>query len=200
MIHKLLLSCLAVIGLMALPQSASTQEVVYACKNPSNGVLILYANTTTCQQGWTLVTLNVTGPQGPPGPAGPQGAPGARGPAGTNGTALAASQFGCGLPIQSLSNNTPMVFTTSNAAFGNSIITTGSSFSSFYLSQTGVYVIEVDVDLAYPHSPPSVLDGIQLYVNGTPHYTNPGIATPLGVPEHLLITRAIFQRHTNVHM
>jgi hypothetical protein len=170
MLRKLLLSGVAVIGLMAGTQSASAQQVVYACKNNTTGVLILFANSTTCQPGWTLTTLNVTGPPGPPGPAGPTGATGAMGPAGINGTALAARQFVCS--TQSLSQEGQFVQFSNPVApssFGTSINATGSLFSSILLSSVGAYQIDLSIDVltiltGFFPAPP----GIQLLVNGSP--------------------------------
>jgi hypothetical protein len=59
MLRNLLLSIVAVIGLMA--QSASAQ-VVYACRN-TNGVSFEVAAGATCPRGSMSVSWNVTGPQ-----------------------------------------------------------------------------------------------------------------------------------------
>ena len=47
MSHKLLYS-IAVIALLALPESASTQEVIFACRNNSSGELKIVAADATC--------------------------------------------------------------------------------------------------------------------------------------------------------
>jgi Collagen triple helix repeat (20 copies) len=80
-------------------QGVGTQ-VIYACKNDSNGDLKIVAANATCQRNWTLISWNVVGPlgpqgpqgglgpqgpQGPPGPQGPQGVPGPQGPQGLPG-------------------------------------------------------------------------------------------------------------------
>jgi hypothetical protein len=153
MMHKLLLSCLvsclAVINLMALPQSASAQQVIYACKNNTTGVLIVYANTTTCQQGWTLITLNLTG---------------------GSGGALAASQFVCLnqtlLVTQSIAFSYPP---SASNLFGNSIITpaNSSSFTSITLAQSGVYQIDLSVEMTLLVATTAFnVDGVVLLVNG----------------------------------
>jgi hypothetical protein len=66
MLRKLLFSGLALIGLLAGVQNASAQ--LFACKNPVTGVLILYANPTTCQQGWTLTAYALATDEGRTGP------------------------------------------------------------------------------------------------------------------------------------
>jgi hypothetical protein len=67
MLSKLLGSSVAVIGLLlAGVQNASAQ--LFACKNPVTGVLILYANPTTCQQGWTLTAYALATDEGRTGP------------------------------------------------------------------------------------------------------------------------------------
>ena len=67
MLSKLLLSSVAVIGLLLMgPQKASAQ--LFACKNPVTGLLILYANSTTCQQGWTLTSYALATDEGRTGP------------------------------------------------------------------------------------------------------------------------------------
>jgi hypothetical protein len=63
MLRNLLLSIVAVIGLMAVPQSASAQ-VVYACRT-TIGILFEVAAGATCPRGSTSVSWNVTGPQRP---------------------------------------------------------------------------------------------------------------------------------------
>jgi hypothetical protein len=63
MLRKLLLWIVAVIGLVAVSQSASAQ-VIYACRT-SIGILFEVAEGAMCAQGSTPVSWNVTGPQGP---------------------------------------------------------------------------------------------------------------------------------------
>jgi hypothetical protein len=84
MSHKLLYS-IAVIGLLALPESASAQEVIFACRNNSSGELKIVAADATCSHNSTLISWGVTGPQGPAGPQGPIGPPGPTGAAGPMG-------------------------------------------------------------------------------------------------------------------
>ena len=84
MSRKLLFS-IAVIGLLALPESASAQEIIYACRNNSSGELKIVAANATCSHNSTLIYWNVTGPQGLTGPQGPIGAPGPTGAAGPMG-------------------------------------------------------------------------------------------------------------------
>src|SRR6185503_14631629 len=87
MLRKLLLS-IAVIGLLALPEGASAQEVIFACRNNSSGELKIVTADATCSNNSTLIYWGVTGPQGlagPPGPIGPPGPTGAAGPMGPQG-------------------------------------------------------------------------------------------------------------------
>jgi hypothetical protein len=72
MLQKLLLS-IAVIGLLAVPQEASAQQVIFACQNNSSGELKIVAANATCPNNSTLISWAVTGPQGPPGIQGPIG-------------------------------------------------------------------------------------------------------------------------------
>jgi hypothetical protein len=76
MLRKLPFSNFAVIALLLLsaePESASAQQVIYACKNDLTGLLEVVQPGVTCRRGWTALDWNVVGP---PGPAGPAGAPG----------------------------------------------------------------------------------------------------------------------------
>jgi hypothetical protein len=84
MLRKLFLS-IAVIGLLALPEGASAQEAIFACRNNSSGELKIVAANATCSNNSTLIYWGVTGPQGLPGPQGPIGPPGPTGAAGPMG-------------------------------------------------------------------------------------------------------------------
>jgi hypothetical protein len=92
------------------------------------------------------------GPAGPAGVAGPVGPAGPIGPAGANGTTLAAQQYTCS--AQSVASLAPLSFSYS-VGFGTSIQTTGSLFSSFLLTQPGIYQLDFRVRF-YP--PPSLVD------------------------------------------
>jgi collagen triple helix repeat protein len=88
MSRKLLLSSVAAIGLLAVPESAAAQQVIYACKNNSTGDLHAVPAGAMCPRNSTLISWNATGspgPQGVAGPQGPQGAAGPQGPAGATG-------------------------------------------------------------------------------------------------------------------
>jgi hypothetical protein len=85
MSRKLFLSSVAVIGVLAVPESASAQQVIYACKNNITGFLDIVAANTTCPRGWTKISWDVTGPPGPQGSQGPAGATGPQGVAGATG-------------------------------------------------------------------------------------------------------------------
>jgi hypothetical protein len=112
-----------------------------------------------------------TGPAGtgagPTGPAGPIGPGGPTGPAGANGTTLAAQQYTCS--AQSVASLAPLSFS-SSVGFGTSIQTTGSLFSSFLLTQPGIY----QFDFRAVVSPPgnsidlTIQDGVVLQINGAP--------------------------------
>src|ERR1700683_4417170 len=65
--------------------TATTAQVIYACKNNRNGDLIIVAQGAPCPDNWTSLSWNVTGPPGPSGPQGPQGRPGPQGVAGPQG-------------------------------------------------------------------------------------------------------------------
>ncbi len=86
MSRKVLLSIVAAISLLGMPQGARAQEVIYACKNFFGFVLIVPAGTM-CRRGWTLISWDAGGPPGPPGPQGPPGATGPQGPIGPTGAA-----------------------------------------------------------------------------------------------------------------
>jgi hypothetical protein len=65
--------------------ATTTIQVIYACKNNSNGELRVVARGTPCPENWTSLSWNVTGPPGPSGPQGSQGAHGPQGVAGSQG-------------------------------------------------------------------------------------------------------------------
>jgi hypothetical protein len=76
MLRKLLLSIVAVIGMMAVSQTASAQQVLYVCKT-TTGTLFVVAPTAKCPGNMSPIMLDVPGP---PGPRGPQGVAGPQGP------------------------------------------------------------------------------------------------------------------------
>jgi hypothetical protein len=65
--------------------ATTTIQVIYACKNNSNGELRVVTRGTPCPENWTSLSWNVTGPPGPSGPQGSQGAHGPQGVAGPQG-------------------------------------------------------------------------------------------------------------------
>lgn len=80
-------------GIFAATQwanAASADTTLYACVGTGDGKMRMVDAGTTCDKKETLVSWNVTGPQGVPGPqgsAGPQGSPGPQGPKGDKGDA-----------------------------------------------------------------------------------------------------------------
>jgi hypothetical protein len=92
---------------------------------------------------------------------------GVAGPTGANGTTLAAQQYTCS--AQSVASLAPLSFSTS-IGFGTSIQTTGSLFSSFLLTQPGVYQFDFRVRFSPPPSlvDLTIEDGVVLQINGTP--------------------------------
>jgi hypothetical protein len=144
MLRKLLLSAGAVIGLMTLAQSASAQQVIFACVNQSSGELKIVAANATCSNNSKLFSWNVTGPSGPAGPAG------------ANGSALAAAQSIC-LNQRYPSPTESIIFTTTTcipSKFGNTIFlpTKVTSSNSIILSHAGSNLIEVAIHLLPPQS------------------------------------------------
>jgi hypothetical protein len=88
------LTVLATSGVALTADAATATGPVNGCYLPVANPAQLYVVTkagSSCPQGWTSVTWDLTGPQGPAGPAGPQGpkgdtgATGATGPQGAQG-------------------------------------------------------------------------------------------------------------------
>jgi hypothetical protein len=122
MLRKLLLSGLAVIGLLLVgPQKASADQLFY-CKNPTitNQPLILYTATPTCPPGSTATSINVAGTPGLP----------------------AGADYQC---VNTATGGGPQLTfepSQSGVTFGSAISTTGSQFTSFLL-QPGIYQIHL---------------------------------------------------------
>jgi hypothetical protein len=68
MFSKLLLAGVAAIGLLlAGPQKASAQTV-FACVNPTTGLIQVVAQNATCPPNWNKISWNATTSGGTPGP------------------------------------------------------------------------------------------------------------------------------------
>jgi hypothetical protein len=84
MSRNLLLSTAAAVSLLGTPQSASAQQVIYACRSDFTGLLFV-PKSASCPRFFTLISWDVSGLPGPPGPQGPPGATGPQGPIGPTG-------------------------------------------------------------------------------------------------------------------
>jgi hypothetical protein len=120
---------------LAPVERASAQQIS-ACVNNSSGTIRIVQNGI-CHGNETLLVWNVAGPQGPIGPAGPTGATGPAGPAGPPGGAIAAREYICGNPPQSVGFGQNVLFNDSGIGFGTTL-PTGPSISTFIL-QPGIY-------------------------------------------------------------
>ncbi len=165
MLRKLILS-IAVIGLLALPESASAQEVIFACRNNSSGELKIVAANATCSHNSTLISWGVAGPQGPIGPPGPTGATGPMGPQGPKGDigatgapgpqgppgAAAVTEYMCTGPSDGATN--PFYACTAGLSVGTGVP---------LLLQPGYYQVSFDLTINGPcYLPTSCFIGVQI--------------------------------------
>jgi hypothetical protein len=171
MLRKLILS-IAVIGLLALPESASTQEVIFACRNNSSGELKIVAANAICSNNSTLIYWGVAGPQGlagPQGPIGPPGPTGAAGPMGPQGLkgdigatgapgpqgppgAAALTEYMCTGPSDGATN--PFYACTAGLSVGTGVP---------LLLQPGYYQVSFDLTINGPcYLPTSCFIGVQI--------------------------------------
>jgi hypothetical protein len=122
--------------------ATTTIQVIYACKNNSNGELRVVARGTPCPENWTSLSWNVTGPPGPSGPQGsqrahgPQGVAGSQGPQGPRGAQGSQGPQGPG---------TIMVVDTNGNAVGR--LGRNDNVISIIRQISGIWV-EVPVDAA----------------------------------------------------
>jgi len=168
MLRKLLFS----IGLLALPESASAQDVIFACRNNSSGELKIVAADATCSNNSTLISWGVTGPQGLPGPQGPIGPPGPAGAAGPMGPqgpkgdigaigpqgppgAAAVTEYMCTGPSDGATN--PFYACTAGLSVGTGVP---------LLLQPGSYQVSFDLTINGPcYLPTSCFIGVQIQLN-----------------------------------
>jgi hypothetical protein len=73
MLSKLILSGVAVIGLLLAGQQKASADVVFACVNSTTGLLYIVSATTNCPAPtsgatWTKISWNTTSAPGTPGP------------------------------------------------------------------------------------------------------------------------------------
>jgi Collagen triple helix repeat (20 copies) len=155
------------------------QQVIFACKNNSSGELKIVAVNATCPNNSTLISWNVTGPQGPPGiqgpvgPVGPIGATGLTGPVGQTGPVGAAGPQGVPGTIGPPGPAGPVgpggtalaakqftcafqtipplgaISFSTSVGFGVSIVTNGDQFTSVVLQQAGTYKVHLSIDLSF---------------------------------------------------
>jgi hypothetical protein len=117
MFSKLLLAGVAAIGLLlAGPQKASAQTV-FACVNPTTGLIQVVAQNATCPPNWNKITLSTT--------------PGA----------LAGAAYQCA--DQTISAGVALFFSPSlsNINFGGAISIVGTPPWNSFLLQAGIYQI-----------------------------------------------------------
>jgi hypothetical protein len=149
-----------------MPQKAEAQ-IIRACTNNATGDLKVVAAAAPCPRGWSPLSWNAAGPQGPQGlpgpqgaqgPAGPQGSPGPQGPARPAGTALAVSAFSCATMTNltsggSLAGDANAGSYSSGPSFG----TSGVSYNGGpnFLLQAGIYLLHLEADDILVTSPPN---------------------------------------------
>jgi hypothetical protein len=128
MLSKLILSSVAVIGLLLVGVQKGSADQLFYCKNPNitNQPLALYTATPTCPSGTTVTTINVAGPPG---------------------TALGGNSFACVHGTTFVGNGGPLAGSagmfTPEDNFGSSGISYANGTT--FLAQPGVYLVQVTI-------------------------------------------------------